>query len=602
VTPLRVAIVVAAVAGVLHLGSLSLGFALDDDLILHQNPRVTEGHLGAAVASPYWQMEPEWGTLWRPVTIGSFVLEWELWDGSPAGFHAVNVATHATVAGGVALLLAHLLPGLFALLGGLFFAVHPVHVEAVANVAGRAELYAALPFVAACLLFMWHPGRTGARVSRLLGIAAAYALALGAKEIGVTLPAVLLLLAVHPATRKEEDRGPQRAIWHDLPLFLLLGGVLATYVVLRWSVLGSLMGETLPAELVGLSGDERLLTALTLWPEYLRLFVVPVDLVADYGPAVLMPVGSVTPSVVLGAGVLCAAIAGAWLLRERRPVISLGLAWFLVTILPVAHLGVHAGVLLAERILYLPSVGWALVAGGVATFAWERVEAARAGEGVPAVSGGARAPVALGAVAALLLAALAVRSWTRVPVWDSTFTLMSELADDHPESHRALRLYGDLLKREGDLAGATEAFDRAAELHPHRYPVLLEAGGIHREAGNLATAAEYFARAVERAPDRRTAYRLLTELELRRNRGREAHRVALAGLAAAGPDAELWARVADSYLLRGDLAAAERAQRAAVGREPDDPARWARLAEIREARGDWLGAEDARLRASEVGG
>lgn len=584
-TRARTLLVVGVAAALVYGNAPTLGFALDDDLITRLNPRVTEGRFVEAVASPYWQLEREWGTLYRPVTVGSFVVEWQLWNGSPAGFHAVNVVLHAAVTVLVTAALWHFLPALAALVGGLFFAVHPVHVEAVANVAGRAELYAALGFMVACLFFLLRPLSAVGRVGRLLGVGVGYAVSLGGKEIGVTLPAVLIVLAVYDRrTERRQDASVGRSpVWpSDIPLFLLLAGVLASYLVLRFHVLGSITGEVLPAELVGLSGVERFWTALTLWPHYMRLMFFPVDLVADYGPGVFGATRSLSALPVAGAVVLIGLVSTAFGLRERRPAASLGIVWFLVTVLPVSHLVVHAGVLLAERTLYLPSVGIAFLVGALVAAGLERQEGARA--------------TLLVVIAVLGL--MTVRTVTRVPVWDSTIALLTDLADAHPESHRALRLYGAIQQERGNLEAAVAAFDRAAALHPDRYPVLLEAGAIRREAGDLEGARSYLARAVEREPSRRDAYRLLAEVHLLANEGRAAHGVAVTGLAKAGPDTGLWAHLAESYLLRRDFPAAERALRAAVGQDPDAAREWRRLATVLEMTGDEAGAEDARRRAA----
>lgn len=581
----RVLLATALVAVVVYANAVPLGFALDDDPIIQMNPVVTEGRVSDAFTGPYWQMEPEWGQLYRPVILTSFAVEWRLWDGHPAGFHAASVVAHAAVTAAVTALLLGLASPLTALLGGLLFAVHPVHVEAVANVVGRSELYAAGSFLAGCLIFLVRPRSSIGRAGRLLGVVAAYAVGLGSKEIAVTLPGVLALLAVHPAVPAERRRRPVS----ELPLFLALGAVLSFYLLVRMDVLGSAAGVKLPSELVGTTPLQRVWTALTLWPQYMRLMFFPADLVADYGPGVLEVARRPGPAVAAGALVLGGLLGLAVATWRRAPLVSLGVLWFGVAVLPVAHLGVHAGVLLAERTLYLPSVGLALgVAGGVVE--WR----GRAGTDQRPTGSAWRG---LLVVAAVILVGLSVRTVTRTPVWDSSFTLWRDLADHHPRSHRALRLYGDVLMNAGDAEAAAEAFRRAAELHPHRYSVLLEAGAAYEEAGDLDAAEAFFERAVQVEPRHRVGWRLLAEARLEAGSAEGAVRAAATGLARAGPDAELWAHLSEAHLLRGDLDAALRARRAALAREPDSDYDLRRLAEILELKGDTAAARAARDRA-----
>src|SRR5690606_30262741 len=136
----------------------------------------------------------------------ALALEWALWGERPALFHAVNLALHSGVVLLLFLLLRRWTSTWLACAGAAVFAVHPVHVEAVANVVGQAELLAACFTLAGCLLYRrWLDTETvPARVALLLGTGVAYALAFGSKEIAVTLPALLVLITLlerRPLTR-----------------------------------------------------------------------------------------------------------------------------------------------------------------------------------------------------------------------------------------------------------------------------------------------------------------------------------------------------------------------------------------------------------------
>jgi tetratricopeptide (TPR) repeat protein len=107
------------------------------------------------------------------------------------------------------------------------------------------------------------------------------------------------------------------------------------------------------------------------------------------------------------------------------------------------------------------------------------------------------------------------------------------------------------------------------------------------------------------APGRDDAYRLLSAQMLRQGRGREAHGIALAGLARAGFHPDLWGAVSESYILKGDLQAALSARQAAVAADPESRGQWDRLADILQAldRGEEAAAarEQARRLGAEVG-
>lgn len=565
--------------------SLGNGFAFDDVLIIEDNPVVTESDIGAAMATPYWPMAVEGTGLYRPVAVASYAAEWQVFGGDVLGFHAVSIVSHGIVSLLVFLLLLEFFSTGGALAGAAIFAVHPVHTEAVANVVGRAELYTAIFYLAACLLFWrgarWRGG--GRRVARLLGVALLYALALGSKEMGATLPGVLILLTLFRA-----DGTPLvRRFVDELPLFALTAAVLAVYLGVRFLVLGSVVGETPAAVLAGLTTGERLLTAVSLWSQYARLMFFPLVLAADYAPGVLYPAATFDAEVFGGVLTLVALIVGVVVLVRPRPFIALGILWFMVTILPISNLLMPTGTLLAERTLYLPSVGLSLAVAGATVAIAER----------------GRTPRTLGLVVIMLVGtAFLVRTVLRNPSWLSTFTVVATLARDHPDSHLALRARANGLVRTGDSEAAVEVYEGALELAPFNYPLLVEVADFYGGREQWERAETLLVTGVRAYPRHTAAWQLMARHLILQGRGREAHSVALRGLEQAGRDRELWALVSDSYIVKGDLPAAIRAREAALAVDPESSHDWSRLAELLEANGQPDSAAEASERASALGG
>jgi tetratricopeptide (TPR) repeat protein len=487
--------------------------------------------------------------------------------------------------------------------GGALFAVHPLHTEAVANIVGRGELYSSCFYLAACLLY-WRGGRWAGwgRVPRLLGLGALYALSIGSKEIGVTLPLALLLLeASRPlltGSPTTKGRGgltgdgpgvsgmsfPSRLLG-ETPVFLLFLVVLLTYLGLRWTVLGTLTGEVSAPIFRALGPGARVLTAVALWGQYLRLLLFPLDLAADYAPGVLFPAEGLDLSVLLGSLVLLVLAYSA--IRAVRadppiPLVTLGILWFSVVVLPVANILFPTGVLLAERTLYLPSVGLSLAAAGLTA----RVQ-------------GARIQVQRWALTLSIgvLFLFFYRTVIRNPSWFSTYVVLETLNQEHPESHLAFLNRGAGLDRVGEIQSAREEYTMALRLAPRRYGTLTEVAGFYGRTGRWSEAEALLRQAIEIAPGRDDAYRLLAAQLLRQRRGREAHQVALAGLANAGSDPDLWGSVSESYLLKGDFQAALRARRVALGMDSASASQWDRLGDVLEALGEVGGAAEARMRA-----
>ncbi|MBX6362736.1 MAG: hypothetical protein IRZ00_02610 [Gemmatimonadetes bacterium] len=483
----RLALAVAGVAALVYLPSLRNGFAYDDVPAIAGDPRIHTwaGVLGA-FTRPYWAGGGAELGLYRPLTSVSFGVDWLLGGAAPAWFHAVNVLWHAAASTLSFLLLAELFPPAAAFAGALLFAVHPVHVEAVANVVGRAEPMSAAFFLGAALLWMRSGAALPAR--RLAAVASLYALALLSKESAATLPALLVLLDA--ARREWSARAGGLAGYlrrRGAALGVLLA-VLAAATVARVAVVGCLSPAAYDPTLeVVAGGPERILTALQAWPVYLRLLLFPRTLLADYGPRILLPAFGWTTAAAAGLALLAALVIGGLVALDRaRPRAALGLLWFPLTILPVSNLLFPTGILVAERTLYLPSLalGFGVAGAGALLATWP-----------PAVRRTAAA------LAAVVVVAFAARSILREPDWASTETIFAALMRDRPDSFRAHWIYARRAALAGDAAGARAHYDEALRLWPYRRALLLEAGEAAVREGRLDYAAVLARIAAERWPD-----------------------------------------------------------------------------------------------------
>jgi len=464
--------VLLGLAVVPFLGSLTNGFAWDDVFIIGSNPWVQSGDLWAAVSNTYW---PEAFTfagsgLYRPTTSAALTLQWSLFGGSPVGFHAMSLVLNACVTLVLFRWMRSFTSATAAFVGAALFATHPVHVEAVANVVGQAELLAAL-FVLLALLAWQHwldSPSVPVRLATAAGVALLYLAGLGAKEIAVTLPALALLVSWRRGAR-----------WsRSLPLLALCAAVLLVYLGLRFDVVGTLRGEVPAPELVGLTTGDRVMTGLSTWVDYVRLLVLPLALSADYGPAVRFPAQGLDPFVVVGGALFLALACTAWMTRKGHPTIALGLGWVLIAILPVSNLLLPAGVILAERTLFLPSVGLALLAAGLAQ------------------RGLRERRVLTLSVAIAVVGLWAARSAVRVPVWESSEAVMASLAADHPRSHLMLRAMAVEAMQQGRSAEARTLFDEALALVPNHFSLLSEAAQFEALVSDGERAASFAARAI----------------------------------------------------------------------------------------------------------
>ena len=481
-TPRAAAILSAAVAFALFLPTLRHGFAYDDGITLLENPLVREHRFAQILLAPYHtgpsQTIPTGA--YRPLTIASFAAQHAMHGLSPAGYHAGNILLHALVSALAAWVAAAAVrtlgrreaeAGPAALLAGLLFAVHPVHVEAVANVSGRAELLAAACGLGALLAF------ARARATGWVAGSVLLFLACLAKESAVTLVAPILVWDLLRTRR-------WRTVWiASIPV--------AASLVLRWAVLGSLLTRKdavtfLENPVVGQGAAVHLMTALAVAGKAAGLLFLPWKLTPDYGFAHTEPATVPwDPAVLAGVVALGGAVYAIAKLWRRRPDAVFGVVLILAPWFLVSNLVITIGTVFGERLLYLPSAGFALVVGaGLASI----------------LAGTSRRTawiVALTAVACLAV----LRSATYARAWKDDFALFTAAERTAPRSVRVLSNLGMELAVRGRLEEAERRLVRARDLAPWVVPVRINLAGVYLNLGRLEEAEREAREAVRLAPD-----------------------------------------------------------------------------------------------------
>lgn len=390
---------------------------------------------------------PQWSYhYYRPVVTLTYVLDQALFGrGAALGPHLANVLYHALTAGFVWLLARRILRGAprgeaGALVAALFFAVHPIHTESVSWMAGRSDVLAAL-FLLPALLAVLRWRDTGSVLALFAAFVLAFA-AMMAKEValaGVLLVPILLWLAP-PATRSESSRTAQVVTW--IAAVLACAGAAALYWSLRTQAGSSSLGAE-PGTLAELfvrglrAAGYYALKLLWPWPQ---LHFAPWSAVPQWPVALL--------ALAVAIGLVAASFW--WLRAAARAPLALALAWIAITLAP-AFAVVVTGVAVtpvAERYLYLPSVGLALWAG----LAWCRWREASA-TGRPPM-------VAAAAVLVVLGSATLVRGW----VWSSDLRLWTDAAAKAGDHAVPLIELGKAQLLQGEQESATATFERAIEV------------------------------------------------------------------------------------------------------------------------------------------
>lgn len=288
------------------------------------------------------------GAFYRPFGSLLFFLDFQFWGTNAAGYHTTNILLHFLTTLAIAQLIYLLSKNIAASVWtGILFAVHPVHVEPVAWISGRFDVLSACCYVATVVLYVSAHNKSGRQktllyTSSLITCCAAFL----SKEMSATLPFILLLISLWYGNFSQVP-SPQRPFrwWPIMRPLLPYFGLFTLYLIWRTYALGGIggYGSGQGSAHVGFSAE----MIISLIHKLNRL-TLPILSFQTYRPLVFL-------SLVLLVTIL----------MPRH--FQFGALWIIVTLLPVLTLYLEGEVhnSLAERYLYLPSVGFGFFVAGL---------------------------------------------------------------------------------------------------------------------------------------------------------------------------------------------------------------------------------------------
>lgn len=265
-------------------------------------------------------------TFLRPLVQWFWLFNYLVWYTSATGFYLSNIFLHALNAFLVYLLVSQILDSkIGALFGSLLFALHPTHPDSVAWIADCVDLLAVFFSLLGALFFVLHRKRTD-RTDLVVSVCA-FALATLTKETTLVLPGVLIVYDLFYSYR--------RLGWNVLSAHIPLWGWVPAYFALRWAVLPKLFG------------NDGLSLAPNGWNQYLQYYVGA--LAQPFVPDMNGPLLQII--------LLCSAVL--ILLFRNSRAMWVGLGWVAGSLIPLS------AVYMAARLVYLPSVGLAIVQAAI---------------------------------------------------------------------------------------------------------------------------------------------------------------------------------------------------------------------------------------------
>jgi protein O-mannosyl-transferase len=503
---------------IIYLAALQNDFVLwDDSLYVFENIHIRL--LNSAFFK--WAFFDFYGSNWHPLTWISHALDYAVWGLNPLGHHLTNIIFHAVNTFVVVLVMIRLLesrkeqtmsseaPGFLtertiliaAGITGLLFGLHPVHVESVAWVAERKDLLCALFSLVSIMQYMAYVRTVVNKAAfqesfarftnrHYLFTLVFFILALLSKPMAVTLPVVLLILDWYPFQRIQSFQAFRQAVVEKIPFFAL--SLFSSVITILAQRAGGSIRST---EVIPLS--TRVLVGANSLVAYLWKMLWPLDLVPYYPYPEHLSILSFeylfAIALVIGITAVCIVLA-----RKQKLWLTV---WgiYVVTLLPVLGIVQVGNQSMADRYMYLPSLGPFLALGLTAAWIWAKVNRLQRWRLVTKAS--------VAGVTALVFAALSFLTFTQIGIWKNSIDLWSYVIRKEPEkvplayNNRGLA-YGN----KGLFKEAIEDLDRAIILNPSYQLAYNNRGTVLGRIGQYDSALRDFNMAIALDPVYYQAY------------------------------------------------------------------------------------------------
>jgi Tfp pilus assembly protein PilF len=511
--------VTAIITFIVYLTSLQNDFVgWDDGTYVVENPFIRSFN-GALLK---WAFFDFYASNWHPLTWISHALDYAIWGLNPLGHHLTNNILHAVNTFLVVLLVVRLLASRqagrlagwqadkltsphdarFALIAavttGLLFGIHPIHVESVAWVAERKDLLCAMFFLLSIMMYTRYvtppasPPPLTLRVGRgryFLSLLF-FTLAMMSKPMAVSLPIVLLILDWYPFNRISSLKTFRISFIEKLPFIAIsIGSSILTVMAQKEAIM--------PMELAPLS--TRVLVGVESLIGYLWKMILPVNLIPFYpypNPNTVSPFFlEYFVALVLVAGLTAACL----IIAKKQKFWLSAWGYYVITLIPVLGIVQVGSQSMADRYMYLPSLGPFIIMGLVAAWGLSKVTTLKKWK--PAI----RLFIAVAAISTFIV--LAYLTSQQTSVWKNNMELWSYVIAKEPmKVPFAYYNLGMSYDKMGQYNKALEQYDKAIALNPASYETYSIRGYVLFEMGQFDKALEDYDRAIALNPSYFEAY------------------------------------------------------------------------------------------------
>lgn len=481
---LRSVSIIFVVSIAVYFNTLFNGFVFDDIENILKNKWITDVNFLPDIFSTHVAgFSGEYSTsYYRPLIHVIYMACFHVFGYAPWGFHLFNILFHMVIS-----LLVYLISSrLFAplefsrgsisppLLVALLFAVHPIHTEAVAWVAGIMDISFSLFFLLSFYMYMRSMDGDRSVLNRSYFISlGAFCLAVLCKEPALTLP---LLLAAYDYGSQVKGIRFTTFLKRYAPYLILS----VAYLLVR---IYALKGFAPSRNKMALSGYQYILNVFPLFAHYLEKLILPMNLSPVH---VFNPVRSILET----KSIVCILIALVLLLfyfiARKNKLLFLGLSILVIPLLPAFYITAISGEeVFAERYLYLPTFGFSIVLA----FFFLLAGKAMPGKSLPVTT-----------LAVVLIGIFSIGTIHRNKAWKDSYRLWSDSVKKNPQSAVAHQYLGYALYTAGNIDEAIREYRKALVLNPSLFDARFNLGVAYHLEGSIDQAIDQYRIALKYHP------------------------------------------------------------------------------------------------------
>ena len=506
-------IIIALFSFFLYEQSIGHDYTLDDHAVVDENTITTRGFSGipTLLKTDYWygsRLESSRGPVYRPTSMVVFATIWQFYPNNPHAYHFINVMFYAITCVVLFLVLCRLFRNenlLFPFICAVLYAAHPIHTEVVNNIKSLDEILCFLFGLVSTWLFLKYSSSKSI-LALVLG-AASYFLSLLSKETGIAFLAIIPVAIYFFGKSSLKRLGVTSLILVAITgLWFLLRSIVFKDLPQNPGNVTSILNNTLNA---APDTASRYATAFYILLRYIGLLIFPHPLTSDYSFSQIKIQTLGDPFALIGIVVYLGLAIYSVINFRKKSILTFGILFYLITLAPVSNVFFLGGWTMAERLMYMPSLGFCIVLTYL-LFRLTKTEAlqARIRNLIQFITFKPALLVLMLGIAALY----SFKTVSRSKDWKDNITIFSKDVKTSRNSARANQILGSSLMLSGMRSPykqnqvdtfqlAKRYLKRALEIYPQYYSPLSHLGVIYLYELKLDSAHDYLKKGLALMPN-----------------------------------------------------------------------------------------------------